>query len=129
MPSSQIQIVQAPEKGIVKSLLVEEGQIVQKGDIVVRVDDTGFSSQLGELQQRQWSLLARAERLMAEANNAPLELSEELEVMRRAIALKKSRFIWLASNSWRVRFLCSKISVCSGNRNWRSFWRNSAKRL
>ncbi|EEA96475.1 HlyD family type I secretion periplasmic adaptor subunit [Pseudovibrio sp. JE062] len=111
VPSSQIQIVQAPEKGIVKSLLVEEGQIVQKGDIVVRVDDTGFSSQLGELQQRQWSLLARAERLMAEANNAPLELSEELRNNAPGHSFEEEQ-VYLA----RKQQLASEISLLKNQR-------------
>lgn len=72
VPSRQIQVVQAPEKGIVKSILTEEGQIVDKGAVVIQVDDTDFSSQLGELQQRQWSLQARATRLAAEASGNEL---------------------------------------------------------
>ncbi|MGH0000395.1 HlyD family type I secretion periplasmic adaptor subunit [Pseudovibrio ascidiaceicola] len=111
VPSSQIQIVQAPEKGIVKSLLVEEGQIVQKGDVVVRVDDTGFSSQLGELQQRQWSLLARAERLMAEASGVPLELSGELTINAPGHTFEEEQ-VYLARNLQ----LTSEISLLKNQR-------------
>ncbi|KZK79294.1 Type I secretion system membrane fusion protein PrsE [Pseudovibrio sp. Ad46] len=111
VPSSQIQIVQAPEKGIVKSLLVKEGQIVQKGDVVVRVDDTGFSSQLGELQQRQWSLLARAERLMAEANGVPLELSGELTTNAPGHTFEEEQ-VYLARNLQ----LTSEISLLKNQR-------------
>ncbi|KZK95137.1 MULTISPECIES: HlyD family type I secretion periplasmic adaptor subunit [unclassified Pseudovibrio] len=111
VPSSQIQIVQAPEKGIVKSLLVKEGQIVQKGDVVVRVDDTGFSSQLGELQQRQWSLLARAERLMAEASGVPLELSGELTTNAPGHTFEEEQ-VYLARNLQ----LTSEISLLKNQR-------------
>ncbi|MES0870786.1 HlyD family type I secretion periplasmic adaptor subunit [Pseudovibrio sp. SCP19] len=79
VPSRQVQVVQAPESGIVKDLLVEEGQVIEKGDVVVRVDDTNFSAQLGEINQRRWGLWARASRLEAEANGTPLAFAGELK--------------------------------------------------
>ncbi|MEM1377812.1 MAG: HlyD family type I secretion periplasmic adaptor subunit [Pseudomonadota bacterium] len=69
VPSSQVQVVQTLEGGIIQSINVAEGDVVDVGTVLMRIDDTGFSSQLGELQQRELALLAERARLEAEANN------------------------------------------------------------
>jgi adhesin transport system membrane fusion protein len=66
VPSSKNQIVQSLEGGIVKEILVRTGQVVKKGDILLRIDDTGFSSNLGELRAKQSSLRAQIFRLRHE---------------------------------------------------------------
>lgn len=78
VPSRQIQVVQSPEKGIVKDILIEEGNIVEAGQILVRVDDTDFSSQLGEITQRRWAYLAKITRLEAETTDVALNFDPAL---------------------------------------------------
>lgn len=78
VPSRQIQVVQAPEKGIVKEILIAEGDIVEPGQIIIRIDDTDFSSQLGEIRQRRWALLAKIRRLEAETLGKELAFSDTL---------------------------------------------------
>jgi len=75
IPSGQVQVVQALEAGIVGSIEVRKGDIVQKDDVLIRIDDTSFSSQLGELKQQKSALLIERERVTAEAS-----LSEEFSV-------------------------------------------------
>lgn len=96
IPSRQIQVVQAPERGIVEDLLVQEGQIVEEGMTIVRVDDTGFSSQLGEVQQRRRSLQARAARLEAEAMGRPLSFPESVLKETQRFALEEEQ-VFLAN--------------------------------
>lgn len=67
IPSRQIQVVQTLEGGLISELLVNEGEIVEEGQVLMQIDDTGFSSQLGEMQQRESALLAEKARLEAEA--------------------------------------------------------------
>ncbi len=67
IPSRQIQVVQAPERGIVQAIDIEEGDVVAAGQVLVRIDDTGFSSELGEVQKKRLVLLARLARLEAES--------------------------------------------------------------
>jgi membrane fusion protein, adhesin transport system len=67
VPSSQIQVVQTFEGGILGSLHVDEGDLVEKGQLLARIDDTGFSSKLGELEEKEAALLAERSRLAAEA--------------------------------------------------------------
>lgn len=67
IPSQQIQIIQSLEGGIVNEILIREGAIVNKDQILMKIDDTKFSSEYGELQERRAALAARVARLDAEA--------------------------------------------------------------
>src|SRR5882672_504806 len=53
VPSRQIQVVQSLEGGIVGALAVHEGDIVQQGQVLARIDDTKFASELGEVKARR----------------------------------------------------------------------------
>jgi adhesin transport system membrane fusion protein len=70
IPSSQVQVVQSLEPGIVAEILVAEGDSVTAGQNLVRIDDTGVASRLGELSQQQLALAAELDRLSAQADGA-----------------------------------------------------------
>jgi adhesin transport system membrane fusion protein len=78
IPSSKIQTVQNLEGGIVAQIYVREGQVVNKGDTLLRLDNTRFLSNQEETEVERLSLLARVERLAAEAEGRPLALPEEI---------------------------------------------------
>jgi adhesin transport system membrane fusion protein len=91
VPSQQMQLVQSLEGGLVGSILVDEGQIVDRGQPLIRIDDTTFSSQLGEIRERRDALGARVVRLDVESHgvktppfartgNKPLSRAEEAEL-------------------------------------------------
>jgi adhesin transport system membrane fusion protein len=67
IPSGKNQIVQSLEGGLVKEIAVREGARVSKGTLLLRIDDTGFASNLGELEAKRISLEAQTFRLRAEA--------------------------------------------------------------
>jgi adhesin transport system membrane fusion protein len=67
VPSRQTQVVQTLEGGIVGSILVQEGSIVSKGEPLIRIDDTNFAAQFGEIRERRGAMFARVLRLEAEA--------------------------------------------------------------
>ena len=67
MPSRQTQVVQTLEGGIVGDILVQEGAIVQQGQSLMRIDDTKFASEFGEIRERRAAMAARVARLDAEA--------------------------------------------------------------
>ncbi len=70
IPSQQMQFVQPLEGGLVEAILVREGAIVKQGQPLVRIDDTSFSAQLGEIRERRSVLATRVVRLTAEAAGA-----------------------------------------------------------
>ena len=66
IPSSKMQVIQSAEPGVVREILVREGQRVEKGDILARIDNTLTSSGLGELTSRAAALEAATARLRIE---------------------------------------------------------------
>ena len=65
VPTSQVQIIQSVDGGVVESLLVKEGQIVQAGQLLLRVDPTRFMSNMLESRVGQTALKIKALRLEA----------------------------------------------------------------
>lgn len=63
IPVSRTQIIQASEASVVQEIAVRVGQIVKKGDLLVRLDDTATTSTLGELEARARALRAQIARL------------------------------------------------------------------
>lgn len=63
VPSSQIQVVQNLEGGLVKEILVKEGQKVEKGQRLLLIDDTRFRSDYREREQQIANLTASVLRL------------------------------------------------------------------
>ena len=78
IPSGGTRMVQSVDGGVVEAILVKEGQDVARGDVLVRVDLTRFSSILGQHQAKVLSLTAKASRLEALSQGLPFEPSEEL---------------------------------------------------
>lgn len=81
IPSSRLQNIQSLEGGIVKEILVKEGQLVEAGDVLMRLDETRFQSAYREGKSQASSLLASIARLESEVrNSAKLVFPPELEV-------------------------------------------------
>ena len=78
IPSSKVQVIQNLEGGIVSEILVREGQVVDKGTVLLRLDDTRFRSNKGESEADRLALTARVERLSAEAEGREMALPEEI---------------------------------------------------
>lgn len=78
IPSSRLQKIQNLEGGIVSELFVREGQIVEIGDPLLRLDDTRFASNVGETEADRLALLLRVERLSAEIQGRELEVADEV---------------------------------------------------
>lgn len=65
IPSGQIQTIQHLEGGIVSEILVSEGQIVETGDVLIRLDPAAAYSERAQMKARRAGLLLKAERLRA----------------------------------------------------------------
>lgn len=71
IPSSQIQVIQSLEGGIISDVLVHEGDHVQQGQPLMQLDHTRFSSNLEEVRSEQLHLMAKLARLQSEAHATP----------------------------------------------------------
>lgn len=73
VPSSQVQIIQSMDGGVVEEIFVHEGQTVKAGELMLRIEPTRFVSSLRENQSQTLALQARAARLQALTEGQPFE--------------------------------------------------------
>lgn len=81
IPSTEIQKLQSLEGGIVEEFLVREGDEVKAGQVLMRLRDVQASSDLGSNRARYLGLVAKTQRLKAEAEGLPTPNFTE-EVMK-----------------------------------------------
>jgi adhesin transport system membrane fusion protein len=96
IPSRQVQVVQNLEGGIVAEILAREGAIVERGQVLVRIDDVRAASELRENRQRHLALLGALGRLRAEVGEtevafAPEVVAEAADVAQNERALYRAR--------------------------------------
>ena len=94
VPSRQMQVVQSLEGGIVGDILIREGDIVQQGQSLMRIDDTKFAAEFGEIRERRAAMAARVARLEAEARGrTEITFPDEVDkVVPAAVATEASVF-------------------------------------
>lgn len=63
---SDRQVIQHPDGGVVGEILARDGDSVETGDILIRLDDTFLRSELGLVEQQLAEIFARKARLEAE---------------------------------------------------------------
>jgi membrane fusion protein, adhesin transport system len=86
IPSQQLQVIQSFDGGVVEKINVREGDVVNKGDLLLRIDPTRFVSSFRENRAELTSLQARAARLKALTTNVPFELPEDIKTSAPDIA-------------------------------------------
>ena len=72
VPTRQMQVVQSLEGGIVDAILIQEGDTVQQGQPLMRINDVKFSADLGEAKAKRDAIAGSLK-----------FLSRELELTRR----------------------------------------------
>jgi adhesin transport system membrane fusion protein len=71
IPSRQLQVVQSLDGGIVSEILVREGEVVEAGQLLLRVEETRATAGVRESAATGVTLRARAARLRALAEGKP----------------------------------------------------------
>jgi len=83
IPSRQLQLVQSADGGIVSEILVREGQTVEKGQVLLKLDQTRMTSNVKESKAQTFSLRTKVARLkaLAESSNfVPPEATQPDEI-------------------------------------------------
>lgn len=95
IPSSQVQIVQNLEGGILAETFVNIGDIVEKGQLLMRLDEKRFSAPFREYRLKYLALTAKESRLIAETLGTEMVLPKEVEKENSSIAARE----WQLYNS------------------------------
>ncbi len=64
------QVIQHPDGGVVEAILVQEGEMVAEGDLLVKLDPNLLQSELSIVENQLFELVARRGRLEAERDDA-----------------------------------------------------------
>ncbi len=78
IPSSKVQKIQNLEGGIVAEIFAKEGEVVEVGQPLLRLDETRFASNKGETEADRVAMALRVERLSAEVEDVPLKIDDKL---------------------------------------------------
>ncbi len=89
IPSTQIQVVQNLEGGILGEINVDVGQLVKKGQLLLRIDETRFSSSFKQNRVRYLLLKAKAARLTAESNGTNFKVPKEIKDEKPEIGVRE----------------------------------------
>ncbi|MEN0582277.1 HlyD family type I secretion periplasmic adaptor subunit [Phytobacter palmae] len=102
IPSSRLQKVQNLEGGIVAEVFAHEGEVVQAGAPLLRLDDTRFRSNAGESEADKLALEARIQRLTAQLDDAT-ELTLSPEITNQAPDIASGEMALFASVNKRIQ--------------------------
>ena len=70
IPSQQMQVIQSVDGGVVEKVYVQEGEHVKKGDLLIRIDPTRFTSNLNEINAKIFALQTKTRRLRAQVSGS-----------------------------------------------------------
>jgi len=91
IPSRQLQVVQSLDGGVVAEILVREGQVVEAGQLLLRVDETRAGAGVRESAAQGFALRARAARLRALAEGTPFVAPTARDDEEQRVALDERR--------------------------------------
>jgi len=95
--SSRVQIIQAVDGGVMSELLVKEGDRVEVGQLLARLDQTRVGATVGEVEARLFALKAKTIRLRSEVTKSRQLIFPEIvrkefqDIVRVERALFKQR--------------------------------------
>lgn len=78
VPSSDVKSLASVDGGVVSRVYVDEGMLVEAGQLLMRIDPTRAQSKLGESVARSLALKAKAERLRALTTGTSFKLPEKV---------------------------------------------------
>ena len=111
IPSSREQVIQSLDSGVMSEMFVREGSVVEKDQILLRIDDARSGAVYREAKEKYLALLALSSRLKAEAYGTSLVFPEQLKsepaLMRQELQAFNARKLALSES---LRSLDSSLS-------------------
>ena len=93
IPSRQVQIVQSQDGGLVREILVAEGDVVREGQLLVRLDSTRSTSSFRERLREFQALTVKEARLRALIEQQPFIPPDDLrDTVPRIVAQESSLY-------------------------------------
>lgn len=86
IPTGRVQVVQSTDGGQINQLLVREGDVVKRGQLLVKLDDVKISAAVGEGQGKVASLMSTMARINAELFDRPLSFPPEVQKFPEFVA-------------------------------------------
>ncbi|SMY08401.1 HlyD family type I secretion periplasmic adaptor subunit [Flavimaricola marinus] len=81
------QVIQHPDGGVVAEILVQEGDVIEAGDVVIRLDAEALASELAVVEGQLFEVLARRARFEAERDSMPeIDFPELLRLTDNPVA-------------------------------------------
>lgn len=80
VPDGREQVIASLEGGIIRTVLVREGMLVEQGQELLQLDPTRVEAQQNEGMAKYLAMLAQHSRLLAEASGKPLAFPKELKL-------------------------------------------------
>jgi adhesin transport system membrane fusion protein len=109
IPEAREQVVASLEGGIIRELLVHEGQPVEAGQALARLDPTRFEAQEQEGRAKRVALRAAIARLEAEVAGRPLVFPDDVQ--------SRPQIVQAESEAYEARRNALLESVASGERS------------
>ena len=92
IPSGQVKTIQVKNKGIIKEINVEEGQIVKEGDTLIVLDPTTISADYDSLRKRAAYYKLDIQRLTAELTQQPFTPEEDPDLEPHDLAAEMALY-------------------------------------
>jgi HlyD family type I secretion membrane fusion protein len=94
IPSERVKMIQPLESGVVRAILVEDGQLVKKGDVLIELDPTGSEADREKLFQELTTARTELARLDALLTKSPIKnYAPPKEASNTLIELQKAYLV------------------------------------
>jgi HlyD family secretion protein len=97
-PTDQVREVQAPVGGVVKEVLVKDGQSVKQGDVLIRFDTTAAGAQKASLQRIILSLQQENAFYRSVLAGVPVGVTAQLRLPPEMLSLAANRAAFVSEN-------------------------------
>lgn len=102
IPSGRVQLIQHLEGGVLSAILVREGDLVKKGQVILKLDPAGALSELNQYRARLIGLELKAERLRAFGSGREPDFSKTPEGLEHLRADQETIYA-IQMNAWQSR--------------------------